>query len=67
MNEQEKKEEGQTASDEVPPQYSTAELTETVSPSELHNSQILSEISSNEAGRYELSTLSSPTQHSSDT
>ncbi len=65
--EQEKKEEDQAPGMEVPPQYLTAELPETVRPSELYNSQVLSEISTNEAGHYELSTFSSPTQHPSDT
>ena len=67
MNEQEKKEQGQAPAMEVPPQYLTAELPETVSPSELHDSQVLSEIGSNEVGHYEMSTLSSPTQHPSNT
>ena len=58
IKEEEKKEEGQAPGMEGPPQYLTAEL---------HNSQVLSELGSNEAGRYELSTLSSPTQHSPDT
>ena len=65
MNEQEKKEEGQAPGMEVPPQYLTAELPDSVSPSELHNSHILSEISSNETGRYEMSTLPSPTRRPS--
>ena len=51
----------------MPPQYLTAELPETAIPSELHNSQILNEISSDEIGHYEMSTLSSPTQHPSNT
>ena len=65
MNEQEKKEEGQAPGMEVPPRYLTAELPDTASPSELHNSQILSEMGDNDTGRYEMSTLSSPTQHPS--
>ena len=66
IKEEEKKEEGQAPVMEGPPQYLTAELPETVSPSELHNSHVLSEMSSNEGGHYEMSTLSSPTQYRSD-
>ena len=62
MNEQEKKDESQAPGMEGPPQYLTAELPETVSPSELHDSHIISEISSSDTGRYEMSTLPSPTR-----
>ena len=66
MNEQEKKEDSQAPGMEVPPQYMTAELPETVRPSELHNNHIMSEISSSDTGRYEMSTLPSPTRRPSD-
>ena len=67
MNEQEKKEESQALGMEGPPQYMTAELPERATPSELHNSHILSEISSSDTGRYEMSTLPSPTRRPPDT
>ena len=66
MNEQEKKEERQASGTEVPPQYMTAELPETISPSELHNNHIVSEISSSDTGRYEMSTLASPKRRTFD-
>lgn len=66
MYEQEKKEERQASGMEVPPQYMTAELPNTVGPPELHNSHIVSEISSSDTGRYEMNTLASPTRRPSD-
>ncbi len=63
---QEKKEEVQAPGMEVPPQYLTAEMPGTVRLSELHNSQLLSEISINEIGLHEMSTLSSLALHPSD-
>ena len=58
VKEEEKRGESQAAGMEGAPQHVTAGL---------HNNQVFSEFSSNEAGHYKLSTISSPTQHPPDT